>query len=285
MRHCLQVAIGQHLIIHTHNATCGLYGITFVPVTGGLPLTGKTSQSSEGWSGRPSRAVDGITNQNYNHNSCTHTGHPAKTKEWWKLDFGSSKKVSKVEVWNRADCCSNRLNGVEVKVGDSVCGKLTGKTTMQVVTCNKEGSSVTLLMPRRNYLSLCEVKVYGSGKGSASGGRQGKLKKGTAGEETLKCREHASTYAGPAGIHTETSLICPQPARPTWHGQQLWRPWMAGDVGSLAWPTVLVARHGRRSWQLGIADAFGSCSMADSVGSLAWSTALAAHPAPRDPKL
>ena len=57
------------------------------------------------------------------------------------------------QVWNRADCCSSRLNGVEVKVGDSVCGKLTGKTTMQVVTCNKEGSSVTLLMPRRDFLS------------------------------------------------------------------------------------------------------------------------------------
>ena len=230
---------GQHLIIHTHNATCGLYGITFVPVTGGLPLTGKTSQSSEGWSGRPSRAVDGITNQNYNHNSCTHTGHPAKTKEWWKLDFGSSKKVSKVEVWNRADCCSNRLNGVEVKVGDSVCGKLTGKTTMQVVTCNKEGSSVTLLMPRRNYLSLCEVKVYGSGKGSASGGRQGKLKKGQPAKKRLSAESMRAHTLGQLAFTQKHPLsVRSQPGRPG----------MANSFGGLGWPAMLAAWHGRRSW-------------------------------------
>merc|ERR1712072_1386638 len=52
-----------------------------VPKVGAL--TGKTSQSSEGWSGRPSRAVDGNAAQSYGSGTCTHTTNSGKP--WWKL--------------------------------------------------------------------------------------------------------------------------------------------------------------------------------------------------------
>merc|ERR1711959_418013 len=47
-----------------------------VPKVGAL--TGKTSQSSEGWSGRPSRAVDGNAAQSYGSGTCTHTTNSGK---------------------------------------------------------------------------------------------------------------------------------------------------------------------------------------------------------------
>merc|ERR1740127_289992 len=129
------------------------------PVPEVTALKGKTSQSSEGWSGRPSRAVDGNAAQSYGSGTCTHTTNSGKP--WWKLDFGSSKTVVKVQVWNRSDCCASRLNGVQVKVGSSVCGTLTSSTSTQTVTCNKKGSSLVMQMPRSDYLTLCEVKVTG----------------------------------------------------------------------------------------------------------------------------
>merc|ERR1712070_871027 len=62
----------------------------------------KATQSSEGWGGKPSRAIDGNTDQKYGKKSCTHT---QKQKGWWKVDLGSKFKIDHVVVWNRADCC------------------------------------------------------------------------------------------------------------------------------------------------------------------------------------
>ena len=36
---------------------------------------------------------------------------------WWKVDLGDSHPVSKVYVLNRGDCCGERLNGFEIRVG------------------------------------------------------------------------------------------------------------------------------------------------------------------------
>ena len=126
-------------------------------------LSGVATQSSEGWGGTAARAVDGEINQQYSGNSCTHTtnsGHP-----WWKLTLATPKQIGKVEVWNRADCCSSRLNGVQVKVDSQLCGTLDASTGMQTVHCNKRGSVMEIKMPRSDYLSLCEVKVYGGTEG------------------------------------------------------------------------------------------------------------------------
>lgn len=124
-------------------------------------LDGTATQSSEGWSGRPSRAIDGNTNQNYGKASCSHTAIGDKDP-WWKLDLGSPKLVTKVQVWNRVGCCSNRLSGVKISVDGAVCGALSGATSVQTVACNKKGQDVKFSMPRSNdYLTLCEVKVWG----------------------------------------------------------------------------------------------------------------------------
>ena len=43
--------------------------------------------------------------------SCTHT----KCKnEWWQLDFDQEFIVNHVILWNRLDCCQNRIAGVQV---------------------------------------------------------------------------------------------------------------------------------------------------------------------------
>ena len=76
------------------------------------------------------------------------------------------------QVWNRADCCSSRLNRVQVKVGGSLCGSLSSTTSVQTIACNKQGSTVVLQMPRSDSLTLCEVKVYGASSGVAHNNTQ-----------------------------------------------------------------------------------------------------------------
>ena len=123
-------------------------------------LSGTATQSSQHGSGSAGKAVDGNTNQQYRGNSCTHTKNKSP---WWKLSLGQEMSIDRVEVWNRADCCGNRLTGVQVKVGSQLCGSLTSSTAKQTIGCNeKMGAVVELKMPRNDYLSLCEVKVYGT---------------------------------------------------------------------------------------------------------------------------
>ena len=68
-----------------------------------------------------------------------------------------------VQVWNRADCCSDGLSGAEVFAGTSKCGTLSSSTPMQTVVCNKDASYVKVQQMRAEPLTLCEVKVWGTG--------------------------------------------------------------------------------------------------------------------------
>ena len=83
---------------------------------GNLALKKPTKQSSTGWSGPSSKAVDGNKNTFYHARSCTHTHRDAKP--WWRVDLGGRHVVGNIKITNRGDCCSSRLRSVEVRVGD-----------------------------------------------------------------------------------------------------------------------------------------------------------------------
>eukprot|EP01063_Lacrimia_lanifica_P041205 TRINITY_DN9558_c0_g1_i9.p3 TRINITY_DN9558_c0_g1~~TRINITY_DN9558_c0_g1_i9.p3 ORF type:complete len:251 (+),score=58.74 TRINITY_DN9558_c0_g1_i9:651-1403(+) len=61
------------------------------------------------------RAVDGSTSGNFN--SCTHT-EGTGADEFWKahLNVGSADAVSEIKVFNRADCCAERLVGAALRL-------------------------------------------------------------------------------------------------------------------------------------------------------------------------
>jgi len=75
-----------------------------------------TAMSSTGYGGESSRAVDGNTDGTYGHNSCTHTGKSGD--EWWRVDLEYEYEITNVQIFNRVDCCSDRLNGVTVAVSE-----------------------------------------------------------------------------------------------------------------------------------------------------------------------
>jgi hypothetical protein len=70
------------------------------------------SESSDAFGGSAARAVDGNTSGNWAVGSVTHTGF--ETNPWWQVDLLGVRELNSVVVWNRADCCAERLTHFDV---------------------------------------------------------------------------------------------------------------------------------------------------------------------------
>jgi hypothetical protein len=77
-----------------------------------ISLRGKAKQVSMASGGVASRAIDGITTGGYSDKSVTHT--QAGNFVWWELDLGSQQAITKIVLYNRTDCCSERINPARV---------------------------------------------------------------------------------------------------------------------------------------------------------------------------
>lgn len=145
----------------------------WVPL-GGAPniaLGKPASQSSTYLSGAAGRAVDGNTDGTYANGSVTHTG--ADAGPWWQVDLGSVQYISAVRVWNRTDCCADRLANWQIKLSDTgadwaapkwasaLQGQLGSPSTF--VAVDKYARYVRVEMPgQTQHLSLAEVEVQGT---------------------------------------------------------------------------------------------------------------------------
>ena len=78
---------------------------------------GKASQSSAEYGAEADRAVDGNNEQAFGENSVTHT--QVENYPWWQLDLGKTAMVGKIKIWNRSDCCGDRLEGAVVELLDA----------------------------------------------------------------------------------------------------------------------------------------------------------------------
>uniref|UniRef100_UPI003AAE69FF uncharacterized protein n=1 Tax=Centroberyx gerrardi TaxID=166262 RepID=UPI003AAE69FF len=136
-----------------------------------VAVGGNVTQSSVYDTAVPERAIDGNRASNWDQGSCTHT--QADFKPWWRLDLLKSYKISNVTITNREDCCPERINGAEIRTGDSLndngntnprCAVISSipAGSSQTFKCDMEGRYVNIVIPgRKEYLTLCEVEVYG----------------------------------------------------------------------------------------------------------------------------
>jgi hypothetical protein len=74
------------------------------------------TQSTTAYDSPASRAVDGDTNGAWGSGSVTHTD--AEVHPWWQTDLGATYSIDEVALWNRTDCCSERLGDYYVLVSD-----------------------------------------------------------------------------------------------------------------------------------------------------------------------
>lgn len=81
-----------------------------------MALSGIAVQSST-THGQAGNAIDGNTDSEYSHGSCTHTEY--EDKPWWRLQLPGVYRVSEIEVTNR-NAEGQRLNGVKILIGNSL---------------------------------------------------------------------------------------------------------------------------------------------------------------------
>ena len=129
------------------------------------------TDSGTGITGSANLAVDGNTNGAWANGSVTHTY--LDNQAWWQVDLGAMYSIQRVDVWNRTDCCGERLTNFNVLVLDQ--NQATVATfptpgqggTPTSITVNRTGRYVRVQLVGTNYLSLAEVQVWGT---SSSGG-------------------------------------------------------------------------------------------------------------------
>ena len=121
-------------------------------------------------------AVDGSTDGNFYHGSVTSTNRDANA--WWQVDLGSSKPVRSIVIWNRTDCCGERLSDYWVFLSDTpfrpedtpaTLEKRPGVWSSHQTTAPGPSTKIGVGVKGRylrvqlsgvDYLSLAEVQVF-----------------------------------------------------------------------------------------------------------------------------
>ena len=142
-----------------------------------LPTASATQASVYGTVFEADLARDGNTDGDWRNGSVTHT--ELDVDAWWDLDLGSVRAVDHLLLWNRNDCCGDRLVPYNVFVSkepfvstdvSEVSNQLgVSKFTYnevplptQRIDVNRAARYVRVQLSGVNYLSLAEVEVYGS---------------------------------------------------------------------------------------------------------------------------
>jgi hypothetical protein len=120
--------------------------------------------------------VDGNPEGNFYLNSVSHTDY--NNQAWWQVDLGESHSIPWVNVWNRTDCCPERLGNFYVFVSDAPFTSTDLSATFNqpgvssyhvasqagspsVVAVGRTGRYVRVQLLGTNFLSLAEVEVFG----------------------------------------------------------------------------------------------------------------------------
>jgi hypothetical protein len=141
---------------------------------------GKTAtQSSTDYKSPASNAVNDVTHGKYAANGAatndiTHTTASQKNP-WWQVDLGAVYDIRKIVVWNRRDCCWERLKNFHIMVSES---PITDNSTSanqfsngphaftqadhasMTIEGNKKGRYVRLFINGNGPLSLAELQVF-----------------------------------------------------------------------------------------------------------------------------
>ena len=79
-------------------------------------LKGAATQSSLYPGGEAEKAIDGNRDGAYANQSVTHTNNA--NGEWWMVKFPKKQESGSIHLWNRADCCGDRLSNAVVEILD-----------------------------------------------------------------------------------------------------------------------------------------------------------------------
>lgn len=124
------------------------------------------------------RAVDGRVDGQFADYSLTHTQSQANA--WWEIDLGRLQSIDRIDLWNRSDCCRDRLTNFYVFVSDvPFTSKLLADTLAQSgvgmqyfatppraqysFDMRRTGRYVRVQLNGTNVMSLSEVRIWSKG--------------------------------------------------------------------------------------------------------------------------
>jgi hypothetical protein len=120
--------------------------------------------------------MDGNTDGNFFDGSVTATNLDANA--WWQMDLGTSTTIGTIVIWNRTDCCTDRLTDYWVFVSDTPFSPYDTPLTLQnragtwsshqtaapnpstSIAAGAHGRYVRVQLSGMNYLSLAEVQLF-----------------------------------------------------------------------------------------------------------------------------
>lgn len=170
--------------VRVQKVGAGFLSLAEVRVYGANIAEGKSAAQSSTFGGAAaSRAVDGNTNGNFNERSVSHT--QAENQPWWQVDLGAQTNIGKIKLFNRRDCCGERLSHFYVFVSESdMSGRslsslvadprvwksfeVAGVGAHYLVAGQSKGRYVRVQNNTSNILHLAEVAVYGARAANAS---------------------------------------------------------------------------------------------------------------------
>jgi hypothetical protein len=151
------------------------------PDTENLALNRPSWQSTtlEGYDAGASKVNDGNTSGNFWDGSVSHSEYgftgavPEAPGQWWYVGLDAERVVTAVNIFNRTDCCSERLSHYKILAWDSstytwkvISDQSESDTTgLPVIThpiANVKTQYLMVAKTDENYLHLAEVQVIGS---------------------------------------------------------------------------------------------------------------------------
>ncbi|KAG9332057.1 hypothetical protein JZ751_016190, partial [Albula glossodonta] len=196
---------------------------------GNVALRKEATQSDTAYGGPASLAVDGNRSPVYGQKSCTHTSNRANP--WWRVDLLKPHRIFSVTITNRKDCCASRINGAQIRIGNSLenngnnnplCSTVPsiGPGLSQTFKCSgpMEGRYVNVYIPRREYLTLCEVEVNGE---EADDGNVALRKEATQSD---------TAYGGPASLAVDGNRSPVYGQKSCTHTSNRANPWWRVDL-------------------------------------------------------
>ncbi|XP_073677559.1 fucolectin-like [Garra rufa] len=137
-----------------------------------LALGAEAVQSSTyNYLGAAQKAIDGNRRSDYHFRSCSHT--KGDKDPWWRVDLKEVHKVTRVIITNRGDCCSERIEGAQIRIGNSLENNGNNNQLAAIIKRIPAGATetfqfkpvtgryVNIFLPGHGkYLTLCEVEVF-----------------------------------------------------------------------------------------------------------------------------
>jgi len=112
-------------------------------------------------------AIDGNTNQNLTQAFMSHTDNDL-SGPWWEGTLNRSTRMSQILIYNRQDCCAERIVGFTLSILDGNDNALwswtdTSGTQQSIYTIDTSasapGSKVKVKLNRQDFLQMAEVVV------------------------------------------------------------------------------------------------------------------------------